>query len=86
MEKPLLIRQAAFFIVLGTPEILAAAKRELGGRILHDPIRVCCPRCGRFAVRIMVVPNLVGAKCHNCASNIIILVSRECEVLAATER
>ena len=72
--------------MLGLTEILNAAKRELGDRILQKPIKCSCPTCGKFVTTVFVVPNLVRNRCLKCGVDVITLLSKEGEALAVTER
>lgn len=72
--------------MLGVTEILSAAKRELGDRLLQKRIDLCCPSCGLFVGAILVIPNLVRNRCSKCRVDVISLVSDKREVLAVTER
>jgi len=72
--------------MVGVQAIADAAKRELGGAIEAQPVRVSCPSCGRFVVAILTLPAFLRARCDKCRVDVIALVGREREVLAATEQ
>lgn len=74
-----------YYPMIGLTEVAAAAKRELGDMVLQNPVRVSCPKCGRFVVDALSVPTLVKGRCDRCRVDVIALVDKEQNVLAVTE-
>lgn len=72
--------------MIGLAGIAEAARVEFGDRLLQEPLRASCASCGTFAVSIMSVPTFVRVRCAKCKIDLVILVSRDSEVLMATER
>lgn len=72
--------------MIGTAQIVEAAKEELGNAILRTPLRISCPQCGKFLAAMMSVPVLMSIYCVRCKISVTVLASKKREVLVATER
>jgi 4-hydroxy-3-methylbut-2-en-1-yl diphosphate synthase IspG/GcpE len=72
--------------MVGVQAIAEAAKREIGAALQAESVRVSCPSCGRFMVAVFTLPVLLRDRCERCHVDVIALVGRGREVLAATEQ